>query len=61
MAAPQVPTLGSTPAQGNPYPAPGEGEDTRRLEGVEGERGLGVRCCSLSEHKRDVANKKDIE
>lgn len=45
MAAPQVPTPGSTPAQGNPYPAPGEGEGTRGFEGVESERGLGVRCC----------------
>jgi hypothetical protein len=46
MAAPQVPTPGGTPAQGSPYPAPGEGqqEATRGFdgEGQEGERGIGV-------------------
>ena len=42
MAAPQVPTPGGTPAQSNPYSTPGEGEDTRGMDGQEGERGLGV-------------------
>lgn len=42
MAAPQVPTPGGTPAQGNPYPAPNEYDGTRGMEGEEGERGLAV-------------------
>lgn len=44
MPAPQVPTPGVTPAQGNPWERPGEGDGTRGMEGQEGERGLGV-CC----------------
>ena len=44
MAAPQVPTPGGTPAQGNPYPTPNEGsyEGTRGVDGQEGDRSLGV-------------------
>lgn len=38
--APQVPTPGGTPAQGDPYPAPDEG--SRGVDGQEGERGIGV-------------------
>jgi len=40
MAAPEVPTPGSTPAQGNPYAAPDEG--TRGMGGQESDRSLGV-------------------
>ena len=40
MAAAQVPTPGGTPAQGDPYPAPGEG--TRGVDGQESDRSLGV-------------------
>ena len=41
MAAPQVPTPSGTPAQGNPYPPPGE-ESSRGMGGGGSERGLGV-------------------
>lgn len=40
MAAPQVPTPGSTPAGGNPYSTPDEG--TRGFGGQESDRSLGV-------------------
>ncbi|KAI6889281.1 small GTP-binding protein [Hortaea werneckii] len=40
MAAPQVPTPSGTPAQGNPYPPPGE-ESSRGMGGGGSERGLG--------------------
>ncbi|KAI7607295.1 hypothetical protein KC319_g21300, partial [Hortaea werneckii] len=40
MAAPQVPTPSGTPAQGNPYPPPGE-DSSRGMGGGGSERGLG--------------------